>query len=70
MSWIQALLAALGGYAVLGLLMAAWILIIIAPRRDPALRHTPRHLRLLLLPGMAALWPLYLARHARAERHP
>lgn len=70
MPWIQALLATLGAYAVLGFLMGSWILTTIAPRRDPALRHTPRHLRLLLLPGMAALWPLYLARHARAERRP
>lgn len=70
MPWIQALLASLAGYAVLGFLVAAWILSAFAPRRDPALRHTPRHLRLLLLPGMAALWPVYLARHARAERRP
>lgn len=70
MPWIQALLAAFAAYALLGMITAILILSLLAPRRDPALRHTPRHLRLLLLPGMAALWPVYLARHARPERRP
>lgn len=37
-------------------------------RVDPAARHAPITFRLLIIPGVAALWPLMLAKWIRAAR--
>ena len=55
--WLAGALAAYGG---LGLLFAMAFVVAGAPRIDPAARGMPWSVRLLLVPGAAALWPLML----------
>lgn len=57
-------------YAVLGLLFAVWFVGVGVDRIDPAARGAGLGFRLLILPGVAALWPLLLARVLRAQQFP
>lgn len=61
MAAIEWVLVAVGAYGAIGVLVGAFWLLRVAPRRDAALRSSPRTVRLLFLPGAAALWPLLLA---------
>jgi len=51
-----------GGYFGVGLLLAPVSLLLIAPRSDPALASSGKSVRLLLLPGAVAVWPIALWR--------
>ncbi len=53
-------LLVLAAYAAIGLLFAIVYATRLAPARSPALRTSPAHVRLLLIPAAAALWPLLL----------
>ncbi|MDX2233569.1 MAG: hypothetical protein NW200_03645 [Hyphomonadaceae bacterium] len=53
---------ALGGYAAAGLL--AWAALVAIPARRLDLARAPWRVRLLILPGTLALWPLLVARAA------
>jgi len=66
--WIQPVLAAGVVYAATGVVVGGIALCRTAPNADPALRSAPRSLRLLLLPGAVAVWPLAIARWRRATR--
>lgn len=63
----QVILAALGLYALLGLAFATVFVAVGIGRIDPAARGASLAVRLLLFPGSAALWPVLLARWARAS---
>ncbi len=61
----QLLVAALGVYAALGLLFAVPFVLFGVQRIDPNARRSGAGFRLLIVPGVVALWPL-LARRWRA----
>lgn len=56
----EAIVGVLVGYLVLGLVFALVFVIWAAAAIDPAARGMPRLARLLIVPGVAALWPLLL----------
>ena len=60
--WI---LDALAAYGVAGAVFAAAFVTIGIRRVDPAAEHAPLGFRLIVMPGVAALWPLLLVRWAR-----
>ena len=69
------LAGALEAYAVVGLLFAVVFLPRGILRVDPRLEHSPVVVRLLILPGVVAFWPLFARRWARGlgvpdERNP
>ncbi len=64
------LVTAVGIYVGLGLLFAIPFVIFGAQRVDPAARGGTRGFRLLILPGVAALWPVLLRRWIRGAAPP
>jgi len=71
--WLSiTILAALGVYAVLGVGFAAWFLSGGLARLDAGAGHAPIGFRLIIAPGVAALWIvlLVLVLRARRVRHP
>ncbi len=65
--WVVRLLTA---YAVLGVVFAIPFVLAGVGRIDPAARTGTRGFRLLILPGVAALWPLLLYRWAAGKSAP
>jgi hypothetical protein len=55
-------LAALASYAVVGAMFAIAFLVLGIHRVDPVAEHAPVGFRLIVMPGVAALWPLLLAK--------
>lgn len=55
-------------YIALGALFAAVFLTALLPRLDHAAKGAPPTFRLLILPGVVALWPLLLVRCVRPIR--
>jgi len=49
-----------GLYAALGLLIGPALLFVRGPKRDHALGGSGRSVRLLLIPGSVAVWPVLL----------
>lgn len=67
--WIaQIILATVGLYAAVGLLVGAWFVTRGVERVDAVARGAPWGFRLSILPGTAALWPLLLLKSRRAFR--
>ncbi len=60
----------LASYLALGILFAIPFITIGIAHIDPAARHAPLSFRLLILPGVAALWPLLLLRWIRRAPAP
>ena len=58
------------GYALVGLLFSVLFLPRAAARMDPGLAHAPIAVRLLILPGVIALWPLLGLRWAKGTSAP
>ena len=58
----------LAAYATAGLLFALWFVIAGIGRLDAAAHNSGYGFRLLVLPGVAALWPLLLKRLLEATR--
>ena len=56
----EAIVGTLAGYLVLGLAFALVFVTLGVAVIDPAARGMPRLARLLIVPGVAALWPLML----------
>lgn len=56
----EAIIGTLAGYLVLGLAFALIFVTRGVGAIDPDARHMPRLVRLLIVPGVAALWPLML----------
>jgi len=63
---IDALLVALAAYTALGLVASVWLLTLGLVRTNPSLSNSPKLVRLILLPGCVALWPLLLMNTLRA----
>lgn len=66
--WIHPILAAVVLYAAAGVVVGGIALYRLAPQADPAFRTAPKSLRLLLLPGAVAVWPLAVVRWRRTIR--
>lgn len=47
-------------YLAVGLVIGVWLMTLGASRLDPRLSKSPMRVRVLLLPGCAALWPVLL----------
>ena len=65
---IDGILLGLGLYLGLGLIASIWLLTAGLVRTDPALDASPKRVRLILLPGCVALWPLLLRRSLHTPR--
>jgi membrane protein implicated in regulation of membrane protease activity len=57
-------------YAMIGLVFAIAFIIIGIGRIDPAAKGSPLTFRLLILPGVAVLWPVLLKRWLGGQSHP
>lgn len=69
--WVARILVdALCLYTGIGALVALWIAMRGLHRLDPVAAHGTWGFRLLILPGLTALWPLMLARCVRGSRQP
>lgn len=66
----SSIVLALAIYAALGALFGLAFVILGVTRVDPAARGTGPGFRLLILPGVAALWPLLALRWLRGDREP
>lgn len=55
----QAIVAGFAAYTVFGIAFAAVFLPSALARLDPRVVGAPKTLKLLILPGVAALWPLF-----------
>lgn len=69
---VQIFIFACASYLVGGCLFAAWFLTRGIGRMDPGAHKAPRLFRVLIAPGVVALWPLLLRRFnaAREVTHP
>lgn len=66
--WAERLVFGLECYMLIGFGFALFFTWLGIGRVDPAARESGLGFRLILLPGATALWPLLLARWARAWR--
>lgn len=62
-AWAQAVWLGLGAYLALGLMVGGLTVMFAMQRLVPGV-EVPLRVRLLVLPGMAALWPVILMRLA------
>ena len=60
----------LEAYTLVGFLFGVLFVPRAAARMDPGLTHAPITVRLLILPGVIALWPLLAVRWARGASAP
>lgn len=67
-AWIDLLLAGVGVYLLAGLVIGGLSLLGLAPRADPALGASNASVRLLLLAGAVAVWPLAARAWLRGAR--
>ena len=70
MAWAWWTVTALTLYALAGLAFALVFVARGVPRVDPAASGAPLGFRLLVLPGVAAVWPLFLGRWLRGAGPP
>lgn len=68
--WAVYVVHAVQLYAGFGIALAIYWLASGLERFDPHARETSLGLKLLLLPGLSALWPLFLHRQLRGEQLP
>jgi hypothetical protein len=64
----QAFWSALGGYLGVGLAFALTMIAGGFRRLDPLAQAAPWHVKLVLIPGLAALWPIMLIKFVRGRR--
>ena len=65
MGIISFLVSLLYVYLYIGLIFASWFVFSGVNRLDGGMREAPRRLRLLLLPGAAALWIVLLLKYLK-----
>lgn len=68
MTWPEVVLVAGGAYLAVGLIVAIPFVLVGANRIDEAAGGSGWGFRLVIIPGSAALWPVLVARWARAGR--
>jgi hypothetical protein len=62
--------AALAAYGLAGSVFAVAFVLLGIQRVDPVAEHSPIGFRLIVIPGVAALWPLLLGRWLRSRSRP
>lgn len=60
----------LASYALLGLLFAAYFVVSGVMRIDSSVQQSTVGFRVMIVPGVIALWPLLLLRLLRGVQHP
>ena len=65
---VHGVLYALAAYVAIGLIVGVPFVIAGIGRVDPAAKTAPATFRVLVLPGVVAMWPLMLRRWVRAGR--
>ena len=70
MVWASLAVTALTIYALVGLVFAVAFVVRGAGRVDPAASESPLGFKLLVLPGVAAVWPLLALRWSRGAGPP
>ena len=70
MVWASWMVAAMTVYALVGLFFAVVFVTRGAARVDPTAAGAPLGFKLLVLPGVAAVWPLLALRWLRGEQPP
>lgn len=55
-------------YALLGFVIGVFVVLLGFSRIDPLIRSSSFSVRLLLLPGVIALWPIMLTKWVRTHR--
>jgi hypothetical protein len=70
LAWAEGLLAALAVYFAVGVLLATVIVSLGLGRIDAGARSMPWSARLLILPGLAALWPFMLVKCLKQKAPP
>ena len=70
LAFAQFIVALFEGYALAGMVFAALFLPRAIARVDPRVAAAPVTLRVLILPGVAALWPLFARRWVRGTPEP
>ena len=66
MQFAELFVAALTVYGLAGIAFAGGFVIFGIHRVDPVAEHSPIGFRLIVIPGVAALWPLLLTRWLQA----
>ena len=66
MHFAELFVAALTVYGLAGIAFAGGFVIFGIHRVDPVAEHSPIGFRLIVIPGVVALWPLLLTRWLRA----
>jgi hypothetical protein len=66
----QILVWLLSIYALLGIVFAPFFVTLGAGRIDPSVKQSSSGFRLMIVPGVIALWPLLALRWARGVQHP
>jgi hypothetical protein len=64
------ILALIGAYLALGIPVGIAFIARGVDRIDPAMGSSPKRVRLVILPGAVALWPILLVKWVRAPKHP
>jgi hypothetical protein len=64
------ILALIGAYLALGIPVGIAFIARGVDRIDPGMAASPKRVRLVILPGAIALWPILLAKWIRAPKHP
>jgi len=62
-------LVVIGAYLAIGLVVGVAFVVRGVDRIDPSMRGSPRSVRILILPGSVALWPLIAAKWIGAPKH-
>ena len=68
MSLANIFVTLLGAYFLIGLLFGAWFVFKGVSRVDAGMTEAKWNLRLLLLPGAMAFWPLLLRKYLNAKK--
>ena len=68
MALAEVFVKALTAYGLAGIAFAVAFVLFGIHRVDPVAEHSPIGFRLIVMPGVAALWPLLLGRWLRVSR--
>jgi hypothetical protein len=66
MQFAELFVGGLAAYALTGAAFSVVFMLFVIHRVDPVAEHSPIGFRLIVVPGVAALWPLLLSRWLKA----
>lgn len=65
---VGTMVVVLGAYGAVGIIVGIALVARGVDRIDPAMHSSPKSVRLVILPGCIALWPMMLAKWKRAPK--